>query len=127
MTSPATPDYNCVAWSARDTSRSWQPGVHWPVEAPPTDGGPGVLEKAFLSLGYEPCEGGDPERGFEKVALYSAGAFYTHAARQLPDGRWTSKLGEMEDIEHDRPEDVGGGVYGEVFRFMRRATGDGGA
>lgn len=120
VTSPATPDYNCVAWSAGDTDRWWEPGVCWPAQA---EGyGPDVLEAAFRSLGYEPCADGGVEAGFEKVALYAAGAFYTHAARQLPSGKWTSKLGRSEDIEHDTPDDIAGGAYGEVFRFMRRTV-----
>jgi hypothetical protein len=118
VTSPATTDYNCVAWSAGDTERWWEPGVYWPV--PAETYGPEVLELAFRSLGYEPCPDGSPEPGFEKVALYAAGAFYTHAARQLPSGKWTSKLGRLEDIEHDSPDDVAGGAYGEVLRFMKR-------
>jgi hypothetical protein len=48
--------------------------------------------------------------------------FYTHAARQLPDGTWTSKLGKDVDIEHDYPDDVAGGVYGEVVVLMQRTT-----
>jgi len=59
--------------------------------------------------------------GFEKVALFAeSGLLYTHAARQLASGRWTSKLGGAEDVEHDRPNDVAGGVYGEVVQIMRR-------
>jgi hypothetical protein len=79
------------------------------------------LEGAFRALGYEPCADGHPEAGYEKVALYGNTTFYTHAARQLPSGKWTSKLGPFEDIEHDTPDDVAGGVYGEVMVFMRRA------
>lgn len=60
------------------------------------------------------------EQGFEKVALYGSGAEYTHAARQLPSGKWTSKLGKAEDIEHDTPEDVAGGLYGELIEIMTR-------
>jgi len=74
----------------------------------------------FESLGYVPCEGSQLEPGFEKVALYAAGMFYTHAARQLPNGLWTSKLGKAEDIEHDAPDDLAGGLYGEVVQIMRR-------
>jgi hypothetical protein len=29
-----------------------------------------------------------------------------------------------EDIEHDRPDDVAGGVYGEVVQFMRRRVAE---
>jgi hypothetical protein len=61
------------------------------------------------------------EPGFEKVALYAFNFLaYTHAARQIPNGKWTSKLGKMQDIEHDTPEDVAEGVYGEVARIMKR-------
>jgi hypothetical protein len=72
-------------------------------------------------LGYVPCDDDRLESGFEKVALYGSSSYYTHAARQLPDGRWTSKLGRSEDIEHETPNDVAGGVYGEVVRMMKRS------
>jgi hypothetical protein len=124
VTSPATADYNCVAWSAGDTERWWEPGVYWPIDADMY--GPDALEQAFRALGYELCPDGSLEEGREKVALYAAGQFYTHAARQLTGGKWTSKLGRLEDIEHDHAEDVAGGVYGEVFRFMSRAFTAGG-
>jgi len=71
ITSPATSDYNCVAWAAGDTGRLWQPGVYRPVSVETY--GPEALEKAFRALGYEPCSDGSPEPGFEKVALYAAG------------------------------------------------------
>lgn len=118
VTSPPSSDYNCVAWAAGDTDRWWQPFSYWPVSA--EEYGPEELAAAFLALGYEDCDGPAREDSHLKVALYSSGAFYTHAARQLPSGQWTSKLGAEEDIEHDTPEDVGGGVYGEVFRYMKR-------
>ena len=119
-TSPATPDYNCIAWAAGDIERWWQPGQYWPVATPPNDHGIGILEQAFVSLGYENSPSADLEDGFEKVALYGSFLFYTHAARQLSSGNWTSKLGRMEDIEHDDPEVVAGGVYGYVVQVMRR-------
>jgi len=62
------------------------------------------------------------EAGFLKVALYGDGPFYTHAARQLPTGQWTSKLGREVDIEHDSPEGIAGGGYGEVLQVMKRPT-----
>lgn len=118
VTSPPTTDYNCIAWAAGDTDRWWEPGVHWPVAA--TGYGPDALEAALVALGFEPCPDGNPEPGWEKVALYAAGAFGTHAARQLSGGTWTSKLGRQEDIEHDTAEALAGGVYGEVFRYLKR-------
>lgn len=122
ITSPATVDYNCIAWSAQDTRHWWQPGVYWPVPVSDGDYGIATLEHAFVSLGYMACEDGTLEAGYEKVALYGSSWFYTHAARQLPSGLWTSKLGKAEDIEHDSPDDVAGGIYGEVVLFMKRSA-----
>ena len=119
-TSLADVTYNCVAWAAGDTSRWWQSGVYWPVPTSRTDYGIGSLERALQSLGYEVCRDESLEPDFEKVAIYGFGFFYTHAARQLPNGKWTSKLGKAEDIEHDSPDDIAGGIYGEVVQFMRR-------
>jgi hypothetical protein len=124
VTSPATADYNCVAWAAGDTEHWWQPGVYWPADAPPQDFGISALEGAFRALGFEPCDDDAPDPGLERVALYSKDQFYTHAARQLPGGNWTSKLGKGEDIEHDTPDVIAGGLYGEVARIMRRPSGN---
>jgi hypothetical protein len=124
VTSPATIDYNCIAWAAEDTENWWQPGMFWiPPDWPANDVGLGALENVFLSLGYIDCSNNAGlEPGFQKVALYGSGLVYTHAARQLPSGKWTSKLGKGEDIEHDTPDDVAGGVYGEVMQVMKRAV-----
>jgi hypothetical protein len=43
----------------------------------------------------------------------------THAARLLPSGLWTSKLGEWEDIEHDLLA-LEGDVYGTVALLLKR-------
>lgn len=120
--SPATIDYNCIAWAAEDTQNWWQPGVFWlPPDWPANDCGLGALENVFRSLGCEDCGlDATTEPGVRKIALYGSGFVYTHAARQLPSGAWTSKLGKDRDIEHDTPDDVAGGVYGEVMQIMRR-------
>jgi hypothetical protein len=120
VTSPATPDYNCIAWTTGDTERWWQPGVCWPIATPADDYGIGVLAQGYRALGFEDCADGLLEADYEKVALYGSSSFYTHAARQRPDGTWSSKLGRSVDIEHDTPDDVAGGVYGEVVQWMRR-------
>ncbi len=120
QTSPPSPEYNCIAWSAGDTEHWWQPGIYWPTETLPDDFGIGTLILAFQSLGYVICEDDRMEPNFEKVALYGSSRFYTHAARQLPGGQWTSKLGKAEDIEHQAPDDLTGGIYEEVVEFMKR-------
>ena len=44
----------------------------------------------------------------------------THAAWQRPDGRWTSKLGDNEDIIHDKLDGLAGPKYGTVTVFLKR-------
>jgi hypothetical protein len=41
------------------------------------------------------------------------------ARHGLPNGRWTSKLGEREDIEHSL-HDLTGMVYGSVVLVLKR-------
>ena len=77
---------------------------------------------AFATLGYEVADSETWEPGFDKVALFAdAQGIPTHAARQLAQGRWTSKLGLSEDIEHNL-HDVSGSIYGVVVRVLRRPT-----
>jgi len=122
ITSPKTIKYNCVAWAASDTQHWWQPGSFWPLECTRDDHGIGTLVAAFNQLGFESCEDEKLEANFLKVALYGSGLMYTHVARQLPDGRWTSKLGQLEDIVHDSPEVLEGSDYGVVVQFMKSSS-----
>ena len=61
------------------------------------------------------------EEGFEKVAIYiDTHGKPTHAARQLSSGIWTSKLGQLEDIEHSKLDDITGSQYGSVGVILKR-------
>ena len=77
---------------------------------------------AFATLGYEITGQEEPEPGIERVALFAtADGTVTHAARQLPSGIWTSKLGRGEDIEH-LLRALEGEEYGRVVQVLRRAA-----
>ncbi len=74
----------------------------------------------FGTFGFEPCSSEEIEPGFEKIAIFAnAQGIPKHAARQLATGRWTSKLGKMEDIQHDL-RDIEGELYGAVVLLMKR-------
>src|SRR5438270_371120 len=83
--------------------------------------GPGeALLAAFTTLGYVVCSGEELEPGFQKIALFANDqGIPRHAARQLVSGRWTSKLGKMEDIDHAL-RDLEGTLYGSVVLVMKR-------
>jgi hypothetical protein len=126
VTSEWTTEYNCIAYAAGDKSRKWDcqgpliPGYYWPPGAKSGDY-IDALESAFVAVGFTLCDSEQLEDGYEKVALYvDSDGKWTHAAKQLPDGRWSSKIGHAEDIAHNSPHCFGGSDYGNVMRFMRR-------
>jgi hypothetical protein len=124
---PPDATYNCIAWAAGVTDAWWWPSgdpaaVYWPPGAPREETLDAVIA-AFASIGFESCQDADVEVGFEKIALFAgASQAPTHAARQLATGRWTSKLGQLECIEHDLP-DLEGAEYGTVAAILKRPRG----
>jgi hypothetical protein len=60
LTSPKTPNYNCVAWAAGETNRPWWPipydtaPYYWPL-GEQDDESLEVFIECFKSLGYEIC------------------------------------------------------------------------
>lgn len=129
ITSDATDRYNCLAWAIGDEDSWWAPiegdGISWPDDLP-WEWTLETVQSVLATVGYEPCQDGDLVDGIEKVALYADEENVAHVARQLPDGRWTSKLGSDCDIEHelealegfeDSPDAY---RYGRVVAFMSR-------
>ena len=125
VTSPATRDYNCIAWAANETARWWWPdpdvenaAAYWPdsVEREETIE---AFMAAFAALGFTRTDDERVELGCEKIALFANGSEPTHAARQLPNGFWTSKLGTLEDIQHELRA-IEGEIYGGVVAILRR-------
>jgi hypothetical protein len=121
-TSEPTKSYNCFGWalSGGEMLIAPLPGYFWPKSAPRN------LKLASLAIvadafGYSRCENGVFEEGIEKIALYGLVDGVDHAARQLQtNGRWTSKRGLEDDIEHDTAECISGGKYGQVLAYFSR-------
>jgi hypothetical protein len=132
-TSEATSDYNCFAFALRDQSDWYSPlqiwGYHWPAEKLPRNTTLATMIELYRHEGgFEPCENGEYEEGFEKIALYvNQAGDVTHAARQIDSGTWTSKLGNLPDVEHSllgSLEDAGVkfGDYGKAAKFLKRSV-----
>ncbi|HEX8360526.1 MAG TPA: hypothetical protein VF613_10475 [Longimicrobium sp.] len=124
VTSPATGEYTCIGYAAGDADRVWLPdpwpeGVYYWPEGVPREHTIGAWTRVFESIGYRPCENRELERDIEKVAVYADARGPQHVARQLPNGRWTSKVGTMEDIEHEL-YGLEGASYGEVMLVLGR-------
>lgn len=128
--SPRTPRYNCFAFAGGDERRPWAPRgdpdtTWWPLPhdaVDPDDLSIEMFVRAYQVVGFSVCEKEAAEPDVERIALFADDCGdVVHAARQNPDGSWTSKLGEWEDITHDAVRAVEGGEYGRVVRVMRRA------
>ncbi|HYT94770.1 MAG TPA: hypothetical protein VEL76_38995 [Gemmataceae bacterium] len=122
--SPRDGNYNCIAWAAGDSGNWWWPDAAgddtWPADVARVET-VAAFRDAFATLGYAVCDDDLLEAGYEKIAVFALLSLPKHAARQLPSGRWTSKLGLGEDIEHEL-HDLTGMVYGSVVLVMKRAV-----
>lgn len=126
IVSPYTDTYNCWAhalgmddrWCSPDRSAKsvWPLGIRYEntVEA-------WIL--VFELYDYTPCNSPQFEKGIEKVAIYvNLAGVPTHAARQTPNGQWTSKIGDCEGIMHKDLRTLEGNYYGTAMHILCRAT-----
>jgi hypothetical protein len=123
VTSPKSQEYNCFAWVAGDQERWWQPTpedeFYW-VQGVPMEESLSAYIQAYQTLGYVTCDNSILEIGYEKIALYvNDDGVPTHAAKQLLTGKWSSKLGWLEDIEHEL-EGLTGEKYGKIGQILKR-------
>ena len=95
---PHTKVYNCIAWSLGITNQ-WV----WPGDTI------GKFDQLNGRFHYRP--------GTEKIVQYAVSQngrlVVTHQARQVADGTWTSKLGQLPLIRHRTPYAVDNTIYGQ--------------
>ena len=122
ITGQASKEYNCIAWVMGISTQNWDchdPDGYWPSSIPRDDSIMTAMQ-LFVGEGFSFCEDDALDPGYEKIALYAFVGRFTHAARQLDDGRWTSKLGKGAVIIHPSPANLAGGFYGNVHCIMHR-------
>jgi len=114
--------YNCFAFTLNDTKHNWDPNPYadkyWP-EGMAREPALEAVIAMYQSFGYVRCSNWDIEPGFQKIALYVKEGQPRHAAKQLPSGRWVSKLGYHVDFEHPL-EPLNGGFYGDIQYILKR-------
>lgn len=123
VTSPEDENYNCIAWACEDTGKWYWPDpanlYYWPDEIQREETIQ-AFKALFESCGYETSDNGELETGFLKIALFvDQNGTPTHAARQLNNGMWTSKLGGDIDVAHYLFA-MEEGFYGNVCLFMKK-------
>jgi hypothetical protein len=101
ITSAKTPEYNCIGWALGEPLLWYQArsaSHYWPPECPNRNDVEGWI-CVFRIHEFELCSSAELELGLEKIAIYVSERYPRHVARQLESGRWTSKIGGLEDIE----------------------------
>jgi hypothetical protein len=123
VTSEIDLEYNCIAYAAaEDERRNWwpigDPYTYWPEGAPAEETLEAFVE-AYGLLGYARCEDDSYDSAYEKIALYlSEAGTPRHAAKQIDELYWKSKLGGLHDIRH--PLRALEEHYGKAMVFLRR-------
>ena len=116
--------YNCFAWAGGDNKNKWQPSTSsyyvWL-----TGSNSDSLENFIDNYGYigykEITDSREYEPEFEKIAIYvDDSGLPQHAALQKDNGFWTSKIGNLEDIEHKTLESLECEDYGKVKVILKR-------
>ena len=125
-TSDPTLDYNCLAWAVENDKKWFDPqrfcvGYYWPAGIDREWNMTNVLQLLALYGYTERADGAHVEGGYVKVAIYAdSDNSPTHFARQLPNGNWTSKAGELMDFEHDNLQCLECDDYGQLERILKK-------
>ena len=95
--------------------------THWPDDVPRSRS-ISAYEMLIGKYDYADCGIDDRlEDGYEKVALFSdSSKIFTHICKQKDDGKWTSKLGEMIDVEHNSLRAFENSKYGLLHKIYKR-------
>lgn len=124
--SDPTAIYNCIAWAlglgdlfvaSDDVPWHW-----WPIGVN-RDFSENALIDCFKFFGYEETDDASVEQSYDKVALYSLGGKWTHAARVIDTDNYHSKFGYNVDGFH-KSGDVLASKYGLVYKYMKRPIAD---
>ncbi|MBE0305267.1 DUF7689 domain-containing protein [Leptospira interrogans] len=115
--------YNCIAWAYGDSTKWYWPDEHglafWPNDIP-HETTLTAFQALFERIGYEICDNGVYESGYEKIAIFTnEDKSPTHAAKQLNNDTWSSKLEIANDVSHTILS-ISSGAYGSVAIYMRR-------
>jgi hypothetical protein len=114
-------EYNCISHTLNinnDISWPFDNNNYWPVSRDLTKES---FDKFYEFHGFEKMNlldfSYDPK--YIKVALYTNKGIPTHAAIQVDEFFWESKIGELGIIKHDLFE-IEDNVYGEVTQIYRK-------
>ncbi len=116
-TSEKTDDYNCAAWSI-EIEDEW---IQFRDPKGMLDVSITTYINYFTNLGFSITNDKNFEEGVKKIAIYkNEQDEFKHVARLMSNGKWTSKIGDWEDIEHDTLEVLADRSYGKPCLIMEK-------
>lgn len=123
QTSDETIEYNCISFVLDDYENiysSWGEEGLW-IDGLERTHTPGNYAEFFrIKGGFEICLNSDLEESIEKIAIFGEENEFLHVAIQIQDGKWKSKMGEFEDIQHNTLKAVSGKRCGFPLIYMAR-------
>jgi hypothetical protein len=117
--------YNCVAYALGVENKDWDMLVFAKMfglnknDLDHSANGYAIIFRE--KFGFEICQESEKEEGFKKIALYENNeGDFKHLSLQLENGKWTSKMGVYEDINHRDLNSISGDFYGHPVMFMKK-------
>ncbi len=121
--SPPSAKYNCIAWAVGENRKWWWPDIglqyYWPQGAVRAETVEAFVQ-AFALMGFLEC-GPGYDVGIQRIALYALNGVPKHAAKQIDDRLWHSKMGRNINIEHTL-RGLEGPVYGQVIKIFGKSA-----
>lgn len=113
-----TDDYNCAAF-VLNIEDEW---IEFKDEYGNLDVNLQTYINYYKSKGFEEIDSIEIEDNKFKIAIYyiKESLEFKHVAFQIAKGKWKSKLGDWEDIEHENLETLFGSSYGNAVVYMRK-------
>ncbi len=121
ITSPKDQSYNCIAWSLKFNACWFWPSAfpaYWPI---PHNGQAtlATFSAMYAHYGYTLTASFTYQPNFARIAVYVLNGKITHAAYQVNEVMWASKLGSEEDILHELHA-LDGPTYGQPLHFFEK-------
>ena len=125
--SEETTEYNCIAFALEIQDKWIDPETQDPLDGTkpwwpdkiPRDRTLSTFIKLFELYGFQKCLDKNLEEDYVRIAIFVRGDKVAHAARQIGNGMWVSKLGNGVDCIHSLSA-IHNGMYGVVRQFMKK-------
>lgn len=118
----SSPHYNCISHTLNIKNKwSWPKSVdsdnYWPISniSETID----AFDEFYEYHGFTKTNMNKIYLGKNKIVLYSIGEIPKHAALQIKDDLYESKMGRGEIIRHD-PFDIENSIYGNIVRLYEK-------